>query len=289
MSTIAADPQLRSLAIRIVFGSADGISAMSFAGHESMQIIDSTPTLDDVIETFLLLDHVYAFANDPRSIEIAGIGKALSVPPMLRHMQLRLYRISMNSPLELLAGIPPTLMAVAGSGGLLTFLSFFERVFNLPLVIQVGRDRLLAEGQGYKADLLEQELRTLECEEKLDALRQRANELKLVPKEATVLEFDEVIGSAKQQEDALRRAHDIRQRRAELKKKLRSGEVSIQQVLLDPPDYVLTAKVFDLLLAVPRYGRIKTNRILTQCQITPSKTIGGLSERQRAELASLLG
>ena len=46
--------------------------------------------------------------------------------------------------------------------------------------------------------------------------------------------------------------------------------------------------IFDMLLAVPKYGRVKTNRILTQCRISPSKTIGGLSERQRTELVGLL-
>ena len=59
-------------------------------------------------------------------------------------------------------------------------------------------------------------------------------------------------------------------------------------LLLDPPDWVETAKVFDLLLAVPKYGRVKVNRILTHCRISPSKTIGGLSERQRNELVSYL-
>ena len=42
------------------------------------------------------------------------------------------------------------------------------------------------------------------------------------------------------------------------------------------------------LLAVPKYGRVKVNRILTHCRISPSKTIGGLSERQRNELVSYL-
>jgi hypothetical protein len=58
--------------------------------------------------------------------------------------------------------------------------------------------------------------------------------------------------------------------------------------LLDPPDYVLSAKAFDMILAVPKYGRVKANKILTQCRISPSKTIGGLSERQRAELVQFL-
>ncbi len=91
-----------------------------------------------------------------------------------------------------------------------------------------------------------------------------------------------------QRMDALRRANEIRTQRARLKRDLKAGRAQIQALLLDPPEYLLTAKVFDLLLAVPKYGRVKANRILTQCRISPSKTIGGLSERQRNELVSYL-
>ena len=93
--------------------------------------------------------------------------------------------------------------------------------------------------------------------------------------------------SLDQRMDALKRANDIRTARAKLKKDLKAGKASIHALLLDPPDYVMTAKVFDMLLAVPKYGRVKANRILNQCRISPSKTIGGLSERQRTELVSL--
>jgi S13-like protein len=94
--------------------------------------------------------------------------------------------------------------------------------------------------------------------------------------------------SLDQRMEALKRANDIRTARAKLKKDLKAGRASIQKILLDPPEYLLTAKVFDMLLAVPKYGRVKTNRILNQCRISPSKTIGGLSDRQRAELISQL-
>lgn len=94
--------------------------------------------------------------------------------------------------------------------------------------------------------------------------------------------------SLTQRMDALQKANEIRTRRAQLKRDLKGGRVSIHALLLDPPDYVETAKVFDMLLAVPKYGRVKVNKILTQCRISPSKTIGGLSERQRSELVSLL-
>ena len=43
-----------------------------------------------------------------------------------------------------------------------------------------------------------------------------------------------------------------------------------------------------MLLAVPKYGRVKVNKVLVQCRISPSKTIGGLSQRQRTELVSML-
>jgi S13-like H2TH domain len=88
--------------------------------------------------------------------------------------------------------------------------------------------------------------------------------------------------------DALQRANEIRTRRAQLKKDLKAGRVSIHKLLLNPPSFVETAKVFDMLLAVPKYGRVKANKVLQQCRISPSKSIGGLSERQRSELVSLL-
>ncbi|HEX3911063.1 MAG TPA: integration host factor, actinobacterial type [Solirubrobacteraceae bacterium] len=94
--------------------------------------------------------------------------------------------------------------------------------------------------------------------------------------------------SLNQRMDALARANQIRIKRAQLKRDLKSGRLSIHALLLNPPEYVETAKVFDMLLAVPKYGRVKVNKILAHCRIAPSKTIGGLSERQRSELISLL-
>ena len=91
-----------------------------------------------------------------------------------------------------------------------------------------------------------------------------------------------------QRMDALSKANEIRIRRAQLKRDLKGGRTSIHQLLLDPPEWIETAKVLDMLLAVPKYGRVKANKILTQCRISPSKTIGGLSERQRAELVAQL-
>ena len=93
--------------------------------------------------------------------------------------------------------------------------------------------------------------------------------------------------SLDQRMEALKRANDIRVRRAQLKKDLKDGRAQIEGILFDPPEYVSTAKVFDMLMAVPKFGRVKASRLLTQCRISQSKTIGGLSDRQRQELIGL--
>jgi hypothetical protein len=93
--------------------------------------------------------------------------------------------------------------------------------------------------------------------------------------------------SLDQRMEALKRANDIRVRRAQLKKDLKDARVQIDDILLAPPEWVETAKVFDMLMAVPKLGRVKAARLLNGCRISQSKTVGGLSERQRTELVSL--
>jgi hypothetical protein len=88
--------------------------------------------------------------------------------------------------------------------------------------------------------------------------------------------------------EALAKANAVRTRRAALKRDLRTGRMSIGALLLDPPSYVENAKIADLLLALRRFGRVKVDKLLTHCGISPSKTVGGLSERQRETLVRLL-
>ncbi len=94
--------------------------------------------------------------------------------------------------------------------------------------------------------------------------------------------------SLNQRMDALQRANEIRSQRAQLKRDLKGGRISIHTLILSPPKYLETAKVLDLLMAVPKYGRVKANKVLGTCRISPSKTIGGLSARQRDELVAAL-
>ncbi|HLX31857.1 MAG TPA: integration host factor, actinobacterial type [Gaiellaceae bacterium] len=93
--------------------------------------------------------------------------------------------------------------------------------------------------------------------------------------------------SLDQRMDALKRANDVRVKRAKLKKDLKEGKVRIEQIIGSPPEYVSTAKVIDILMAVPKFGRVKAARFLNTCRISQSKTVGGLSDRQRTELIGL--
>jgi hypothetical protein len=59
-------------------------------------------------------------------------------------------------------------------------------------------------------------------------------------------------------------------------------------VLARPPACAHTAKLRELLLAVPGIGPARVQRILTRCRIGEAKTLAGLSGRQRSELLRLL-
>lgn len=94
--------------------------------------------------------------------------------------------------------------------------------------------------------------------------------------------------SLDQRMDALRRANEVRSLRAQLKKDVKSGSVAVDVLIEAPPEYLLTAKVFDMIVATPKYGKVKATRLLNQCRISQGKTLGGLSDRQRSELVELL-
>jgi hypothetical protein len=83
---------------------------------------------------------------------------------------------------------------------------------------------------------------------------------------------------------ALEQANEVRTARAALKKELAAGKIELVQILTDPPPCVRTARVRDLLLVLPKIGTVWAARILAHCGIAHSKTLAGLTERQRGEL-----
>jgi hypothetical protein len=94
--------------------------------------------------------------------------------------------------------------------------------------------------------------------------------------------------SREQRMEALRKANEVRSYRAVVKRELGAGRQPLVPLLSAPPAELETMKVYELLLALPKVGRVKANRVLATCRISPSKTLGGLSERQRGEILGLL-
>ena len=68
---------------------------------------------------------------------------------------------------------------------------------------------------------------------------------------------------------------------------LESARTAVDLLRSPTPD-VESMKAADLLIAIRRVGKVKRNKILTQARVSPSKTLGGLTSRQREELALAL-
>ncbi len=84
--------------------------------------------------------------------------------------------------------------------------------------------------------------------------------------------------------EALQR--DRQSARARLKRELRGGSGDLAELIRDPPPQVLTARVLDLLLlAGGRTGhRGRGLGAMADARISPSRTLGALSTRQRRRL-----
>jgi hypothetical protein len=94
--------------------------------------------------------------------------------------------------------------------------------------------------------------------------------------------------SLEQRMAALRKANEIRIYRSNLKKDLKAGRVAVRPLVENPPAELETMKLVDLLRAVPKFGRAKINKILWRAAASPSKTLSGLSARQREAILELL-
>jgi hypothetical protein len=74
---------------------------------------------------------------------------------------------------------------------------------------------------------------------------------------------------------ALARANEVRSHRAVLKLDIKAGRRSAYATIDARDGMTDSMKVIDVLLAMPHVGRVKANRWLSRCRISPSKTSGG--------------
>ena len=87
---------------------------------------------------------------------------------------------------------------------------------------------------------------------------------------------------------ALQRANEVRLARAELKRRVAEGELTVAEVVLESPWEAQSMAIADLLMSQRRWGRTRCRRFLAQVPLSETKTVGSLTERQRRAVASLL-
>lgn len=85
----------------------------------------------------------------------------------------------------------------------------------------------------------------------------------------------------------LDRANRIRSYRSEVKRNLRAG-APVCPMLEDPPAELLSMRVEQLLLALPKWGQGRVRPLMRRLAIPPHVTVGGLTWRQRADLPAAL-
>jgi hypothetical protein len=88
---------------------------------------------------------------------------------------------------------------------------------------------------------------------------------------------------------ALERANQVRLARAELKRRIATGELDIAEVILGCPWEAESMAVADLLMSQRRWGQTRCRKFLAQIPMSEKKTLGSMTERQRCALAALLG
>lgn len=94
--------------------------------------------------------------------------------------------------------------------------------------------------------------------------------------------------SDEQRQQARHAATEARRRRATVKQALRTGELSLAEVLAtaESDDVVAHAKVVDILKALPRVGAVRAERVMERFDIAPNRRLRGLGRHQVAALVA---
>jgi hypothetical protein len=87
---------------------------------------------------------------------------------------------------------------------------------------------------------------------------------------------------------ALERANKVRLARADLKRKVATGEMSVAEIVLECPWEAESMSVADLLMSQRRWGVSRCRKFLAQIPMSETKTVGTMTDRQRRTLAAML-
>jgi hypothetical protein len=89
---------------------------------------------------------------------------------------------------------------------------------------------------------------------------------------------------------ALKKAAEARQKRAELREKIKKGQMSFADVMAKSDDPIVARmKVSALLESLPGYGKAKAAKVMEDLGISESRRVQGLGARQREQLMERLG
>jgi len=96
--------------------------------------------------------------------------------------------------------------------------------------------------------------------------------------------------SPEARKEALKKAAAARTARAELRQKVKEGKLSFADVIKKTGDPVVDKlKVITLIESLPGYGKAKAAKIMEECEISDTRRIKGLGEKQKAALLEKLG
>jgi len=89
---------------------------------------------------------------------------------------------------------------------------------------------------------------------------------------------------------ALKKAAEARQKRAELRAKIKSGKMTFAEVMAQDSDPIVARmKVSTLLESLPGYGKAKASKLMEELEISSNRRVQGLGTRQREQLMDRLG
>lgn len=89
-------------------------------------------------------------------------------------------------------------------------------------------------------------------------------------------------------ENSLKKAKEVREARQAELRRLRNGDVTLEQILRDPPEILQGADVYDVCGATPRFGRAGVRRLFVKTGIWPHKKLGDLTAKERKRLLRTL-
>ena len=87
---------------------------------------------------------------------------------------------------------------------------------------------------------------------------------------------------------ALARANEVRLARAELKRRIAQGDVTVAEIVLDSPWEAESMSIADLLMSQRRWGTTRCRKLLQTIPMTETKTVGSMTDRQRRAVAAQL-